>query len=229
VSERVAPTIPLFHAEPDDEPVVRRFHDLYYGDPARTWNNTYWRGMRALKCPLDLWIYQEIIFETQPDVIVETGTAHGGGAWFLGDMCELAGNGRVITVDIDADATPEHPRVTYIAGDSVAPETFTQVTDLIALGESVMVVLDSRHLRDHVIKELRLYEALVRKDHYLIVEDTNLNLNPRGHGHGPEPRPGPYEAVLEFLAEQDRFEIDRSREKFFMTQNLNGYLRCIVD
>jgi cephalosporin hydroxylase len=88
VSERVAPTIPLFHAEPDEEPVVRRFHDLYYGKPDRTWNNTFWRGVPALKCPLDLWIYQEIIFETKPDVIVETGTAHG-------DMCELAGNGRV--------------------------------------------------------------------------------------------------------------------------------------
>jgi len=229
VSERVAPTIPLFQAEPDDEPVVRRFHDLYYGNPARTWNNTFWRGVRALKCPLDLWIYQEIIFETQPDVIIETGTAHGGGAWFLGDMCELAGNGRVITVDIDADATPEHPRVTYIAGDSVAPETFSQVTDLIDEGESVMVVLDSRHLRDHVIKELHLYQDLVRKGHYLIAEDTNLNLNPRGHRHGPDPRPGPYEAVRQFLAEQDRFEIDRSREKFFMTLNLNGYLRCIAD
>jgi cephalosporin hydroxylase len=229
VSERVAPTIPLFHAEPDDEPVVRRFTTSTTRNRDRTWNNTFWRGVRALKCPLNLWIYQEIVFETHPDVIVETGTAHGGGAWFLGDMCELVGNGRVITVDIDADATPEHPRVTYVAGDSVAPETFSRVTDLIGEGESVMVVLYARHLRDHVIKELHLYGELVRKGHYLIVEETNLNLNPRGHGHGPDPRPGPYEAVREFLAEQDRFEIDRSREKFFMTQNLNGYLRCIAD
>jgi cephalosporin hydroxylase len=229
VSERQALRVPLFHAKPDDEPVVRRFHDLYYGRPGRTWGNTFWRGQRTLKCPLDLWVYQEIIFETRPDVIVETGTSHGGSALFIGDMCELVGQGRVITIDIDAKATPEHPRVSYVAGDSVAPETFAQVTDRLGGDESVMVVLDSKHRRSHVIKELHLYERLVRKGHYLIVEDTNMNLSFPVPESGPHPRPGPFEAVHEFMEEQGRFEIDRSREKFFMTQNMCGYLRCITD
>jgi cephalosporin hydroxylase len=229
VSEREAVGVPLFDAEPDDEPVVRRFHDLYYGHPGRTWGNTFWRGQRTLKCPLDLWVYQEILFETRPDVIVETGTAHGGSALFMGDMCELLGRGRVITVDIEAKATPEHPRVTYVAGDSVAPETFAQVADGVGEDDSVMVVLDSKHRRSHVIKELRLYERLVRKGHYLIVEDTNMNIGSPAPKTAQDPRPGPFEAVREFLGAQDRFEIDRSREKFFMTQNVCGFLRCIAD
>jgi cephalosporin hydroxylase len=228
VSDREAPSTPLFHAEPEDEPVVRRFHDLYYRKPGRTWANTFWRGVRVMKCPLDLWVYQELIFETRPDVIVETGTAFGGSALFLGDMCEIVGHGHVITIDIKATPRPEHPRVRYVTGDSVASETFSAVTDGIGEDDSVMVILDSLHRRHHVIAELRLYGGLVRKGHYLIAEDTNFNLALAVLEKGP-PRPGPLEAVHEFLAEQDRFEIDRSREKFFMTQNMSGYLRCIAD
>lgn len=217
--------VPRFHARPEHEPVVRRFHDLYVVHRGRTWGNTFWRGVKTIKCPLDLWVYQEIIFETRPDVIVETGTKNGGSALFMAAMCDVAGHGRVITIDIAADATPPHPRVSYVPGNSVAPQTHAAVTRRIAADESVMVVLDSRHTRAHVLNELRLWAPLVRKGHYLIVEDTNMNL--RLAAGGGDLRPGAFEAVQDFLAEEDRFEIDRSREKFFMTQNPCGYLRCV--
>jgi cephalosporin hydroxylase len=207
--------------------VVRRFHDLYIARRGRIWGTTFWRGVRTRKCPLDLWVYQEIIVETRPDVIIETGTDEGGSALFMAAMCDLAGHGRVVTIDIAAKATPTHPRVRYISGDSVSPQTFADVTREIAPEESAMVVLDSSHSRAHVLRELRLWERLVRKGHYVIVEDTNMNL--RLAVTGRTPRPGAFEAVQEFLAQQDRFEIDRSREKFMLTWNPCGYLRCVAD
>jgi cephalosporin hydroxylase len=183
--------------------------------------------VRTLKCPFDLWVYQEIIVETRPDVIIETGTDEGGSALFMAAMCDVVGHGRVVTIDIAAKATPPHPRVRYVSGDSVSPQTFTDVTREIAPEESVMVVLDSNHSRGHVLRELRLWERLVRKGHYVIVEDTNMNLRLAVTGRGPHP--GAFEAVQEFLAEQDRFEMDRSREKFMLTWNPGGYLRCVAD
>ena len=219
---------PVFHVDPGDEPVVRRFHDLFMNSAARTYQNTYWLGKRVVKSPLDLWIYQEIIHATRPAVLLETGTAYGGSAWYFASLFEFIGAGRVVTVDIEPMDTPAHPRITYLTGDSIAPETVAQVKDNIAPDESVMVVLDSKHHRDHVIEELRTYGSFVRPGHYMVAEDTNINLNvPQPKPGKPYPRPGPLQAVREFAAEQDRFVIDRSREKFFMTFHPHGFLRCV--
>ncbi len=88
------------------------FHRLYFDLSTETWGNTSWLGAPTQKCPLDLWIYQEIIAETRPDLIVETGTAAGGSALFLASVCELLGAGRVITIDVAAaDERPSHDRV----------------------------------------------------------------------------------------------------------------------
>lgn len=81
-----------------------QFHATYYqgGRVGETWSKTHWMGVRTLKCPLDLWIYQELLHELRPDWIIETGTNQGGSAHFLGSMCELLGHGRVVTIDIEA-------------------------------------------------------------------------------------------------------------------------------
>lgn len=208
------------------ERVVRRFHRLYYMTSHRTWRNTFFLGVPVAKCPLDLWVYQEIVNEVRPDLIIETGTAHGGSALYMARLCELVGRGRIISIDLIArENLPQHPLVTYIIGSSIEPETFQQAKSQVRPGESVMVVLDSAHTRDHVLAELRLYGELVTPGSYLIVEDTNIHGRPVLRSHGP----GPAEAVAEFLSRDTRFDVDESREKFYMTFNPGGYLKRLPD
>jgi cephalosporin hydroxylase len=202
--------------------VVDAFHRLYYDSHDTTWTQTYWRGQTVLKCPLDLWIYQEILVETQPDLIVETGTFGGGSAYFLASVCDLLGRGEVLTIDIDQQkGMPEHERVTYLLGSSVGDDVLAVVRDRAASAERVMVILDSDHSRDHVLRELELYAPLVTPGCYLVVEDTNVNGHPVVPGFGP----GPMEALEAFLETTDDFEVDRSREKLLLTFNPSGYLR----
>jgi len=197
------------------------FHKLYYESPDRTWKNTFWRGVETQKCPLDLWVYQELIHELQPDLIVETGTLHGGSAYYLASICDLAGHGRILTIDaVDYPNRPAHPRIEYLLASSVDPATLDYVRAAAGDG-SVIVFLDSDHSRDHVLAELRAYAALVTPGSYMVVEDTNIN----GHPVYPDFGPGPMEAVETFLRENREFEIDSSREKFMMTFNPRGFLR----
>ena len=207
---------------PARQRTVDDFHKLYYGNPKNTWNNTTWLGTKALKCPLDLWIYQEIIYETRPDIIIETGTAAGGSALFFASMFDLLGQGRVATIDIkNRWKRPQHPRITYLLGPSTSNDIVECVKSITNDSDRVMVVLDSDHSRDHVLNELRLYSPMVSEGCYLIVEDTNINGHPVLTGYGS----GPMEAMETFLAENDDFEIDREREKFLLTFNPRGYLR----
>src|SRR4051794_5777889 len=109
--------------------LVRQFARLYYyaaeTDSGRTWRNTHWLGTPVLKCPLDLWLYQELLVSSPADLIIETGTNRGGSGHFLAEICELLGRGRVVTIDINAIAGggPPHPRLEYIVASSTAPET----------------------------------------------------------------------------------------------------------
>lgn len=184
------------------------------------WHDTRWLGAQAVKSPLDLWVYQEIIWETRPDLIVETGTYHGGSALFLASICELVGSGRVVSIDLSDAAVdlPRHPRLAYIRGrSSVDPELELDVR----AGERVMVVLDSDHSRDHVLAELERFTPLVPPGCYVVVEDTAVGGHPVERGFGP----GPREAVEAFLTAHPEFELDRRREKFLATFNPRGYLR----
>jgi cephalosporin hydroxylase len=176
-----------------------------------TWADTYWLGVPVLKCPLDLWIYQEIIFEVKPDVIIECGTFRGGSALFLAHMCDLVNNGRIISIDIEyREDRPKHERITYLIGSSTSEEIVRKVKSLIRDRDKVMVILDSDHHKEHVLKELKIYSKFVTKGSYLIVEDTNIN----GHPVVPDFGPGPLEAVEEFLKENKNFVADRTKEKF---------------
>lgn len=206
---------------------MREFHKLYYESGGRTWGNTFCFGVPVQKCPLDLWIYQEIIWQVKPDLIVETGTYKGGSALFMANICDLLGNGDVVTIDIspfpDGAIRPEHRRITYLVGSSTSPEIVSQIQEKRGRVKSCLVVLDSDHSKAHVLSELRLYSGLVNKDSYLIVEDTNVNGHPVLENFGP----GPWEAVDSFLAENGDFSPDQRMEKFYMTFNPNGFLKRI--
>lgn len=208
----------------DDDRVVERFHQRYYdaGYHGGTWTDTRWFGIQTLKCPLDLWIYQELIHELAPDLIVETGTADGGSGLYLATLCEAKGKGEVVSVDIeDRTGRPRHHRLTYLTGSSTDPAVVELVARRAAGAGTVLVVLDSDHRRDHVLAELRAYAPLVTPGSYLVVEDTNVNGHPVLADHGP----GPMEAVRDFLAETDEFAADPGREKLLLSFNPGGWLR----
>lgn len=207
-------------AEKTMRSIADRFHELYYD--SWVWRHTYWMGVQTLKCPLDLWIYQEILFELRPQFIIECGTAAGGSALFLASMCDLLDEGRIVTVDIEADPNrPAHSRITYLQGSSTAESIVGEIKKIVGDDSPVMVILDSDHSREHVLQELRLYSGIVTEGSYLIVEDTNINGHPVLELHGA----GPMEAVETFLNETDDFAFDREREKFFLTFNPKGYLK----
>ena len=197
------------------------FSWAYYNNAV--WQRTEWLGTRVMKLPLDLWMYQEMLNELRPDLIVETGTAHGGSALYLASICDLLDHGEIVTIDIVGnDARPTHPRIEYVTSSSIDPALVQDVRRR-AEGKNVLVILDSAHDRQHVLEELRLYSPLVPVGGYVIVEDTNVNGHPVARKHGP----GPKEAVDAFLTETDAFVIDREREKFRVTFNPGGYLRRV--
>ena len=205
-----------------ERPVVRAFHRLFYDSGTQTWSNTRWLGVAAQKCPFDLWVYQELLHELRPAVIVECGTADGGSALYLASICDLLGEGEIVTVDIrDLPGRPQHDRITYLSGSSIEPGIVQAIQQRVEGRSPVLVILDSNHERDHVLAEMRLYGPLVTSGSYLVVEDSNIN----GHPVLPDFGPGPLEAIEAFLAETDEFTVDESREKYFLTFNPRGYLR----
>ena len=208
----------------DERSVVTEFHRLYFDARAfnMTWRNTQFMGHAILKCPLDLWLYQEILHAVRPALIVETGTAFGGSALYLASICDFLNSGQIVTIDIEArQGRPEHPRVTYLTGSSVSPDIVDQVRDRARAGGPVLVLLDSDHSHNHVLAELRAYSDIVTLGSYLIVEDTNLN----GHPVEPEHGPGPMEAVETFLEDHREFAHDSAMDKFLLTFNPRGYLK----
>ena len=206
----------------DSKDIVDQFHSLYYCSPERTWNNTRWMGRRTMRCPLDLWVYQEILHDIKPDIVIETGTNEGGGTHFLASIMDVIGKGKVIGVDIEELANrADHERITYIQGSSISNEIVRKVSEMIEPDHAVLVILDSDHNMPHVLEEMKIYSEFVTKGSYMIVEDSNIN----GHPIMPKWGPGPFEAIQKFLQENNFFEIDRSQEKFYLSFNPNGYLK----
>jgi cephalosporin hydroxylase len=209
------------------EDIVNDFHKLYYDHFEQTWEQTWWKGIKVLKCPLDLWIYQEIIWEQKPSFIIETGTAHGGSAYFLADLVQLLGlDTKVITIDIEGAKTfpnrPYHEKIEYILGSSVDKKTIEKITN-ITNSNNNLVILDSAHKKEHVFQEINLYKSFVPIGGYLIVEDTNVHGHPVALEH-PE---GPMEAVDQYMSDHDDLVIDQTKEKFYLTFNPKGFLKRV--
>lgn len=203
--------------------IDEEFHAKYYY--SKVWADTYFLGKKVFKCPNDLWIYQELFWELKPDLIIECGTFHGGSTLYyakLLDIMELPGE--IITIDVDEmPDMPVHKRITYLIGSSTASDIIEKVKSAAKDKKTVIVILDSDHSKDHVLKEMELYHGFVTPGSYLVVEDSNINGHPvySGFGQGP----GPMEAMEEFLPKHPEFETDKSKEKFLMSFNPNGYLK----
>lgn len=218
-----APSAPL---DPAEQRFVDDFHRLFYALNDRTFGTTHWLGARAVKCPFDLWVMQEIVFDTRPDLVIETGVFEGGTTLFFATLLDLLGEGEVIGIDVDLSRVHErvraHPRVVLIEGSST-DGVVTERVRKVASSRRVMVDLDSDHSADHVLAELRAYADLVSEGCYVVVEDTNVGGRPILREHGP----GPTEAIEAWLASNPPFVRDRSREKYLLTFNPGGFLRRV--
>jgi len=202
--------------------------------------NFTWMGRPIIQFPQDMIAVQELIWKIKPDLIIETGIAHGGSLIFSASMLELIGQGEVLGIDIDIrehnrieiERHPLSKRITMIQGSSIDESVIQQVKKFAQGKQRILVVLDSNHTHEHVLRELELYSPLVKKDSYLIVFDTIIEDMPedffpdRLWGRGNNPKT----AVWEFLKGSERFEIDHELEnKLLITVAPNGYLRCIED
>jgi cephalosporin hydroxylase len=202
--------------------------------------NFTWMGRPIIQTPQDMVALQEIIWRTRPEVVVETGIAHGGSLVYHASLMELlGGEGRVIGVDIEIrphnrveiERHPMAKRITLIEGSSVDPAVVERVAREVG-GKRAMVILDSNHTLEHVRRELEQYSPLVAKGCYLVVFDTLLEDMPADlQGNRPwGPGNGPKTAVHQFLQGNARFEIDRDiQHKLLITVGPDGYLRCVKD
>jgi cephalosporin hydroxylase len=198
-----------------------------------------WLGRPIIQFPQDMLALQEIIWRVQPDLIIETGIARGGSIIFYASLLELiGGEGMVVGIDVDIrehnrreiEAHPLFKRVTMIEGSSTDERIVQQVYALAQNKQRILVVLDSNHVHEHVLAELRLYSPLVTRGSYLIALDTIIEYMPDSFSAD---RPwgknnNPHTAVAEFLRSNDRFVVDEEIEqKLLITVAPGGYLKCV--
>ncbi len=203
--------------------------------------NFKWLGRPIIQYPQDMIALQELIWDVKPELIIETGIAHGGSLILSASLLQLiGGNGRVLGIDIDIrphnrSAIQQHPlahRIDMLEGSSTDDSIAAKVTQAAAGKSPVMVILDSNHTHEHVLRELELYAPLVSKGSYLIVFDTVVeHMDPAAFPDRPwGVGDNPYTAVQEFLKTTDRFELDKEIEnKLLLTVGPGGWLKCVVD
>lgn len=198
------------------------FHKLFYDSPDKTWQTMTWMGVPVQKNPMDLWVYQELIYRNKPDLIIECGTYAGGSALYMACLLHMIGDGAVVTVDINPIKRTKYDNLIYYTGSSTDPETLSIVGQIVKYrsAKRVMVILDSDHEMNHVLREMELYSPLVTPEQYMIVEDTNLNGYPVWSTYGP----GPREAIKAFLPHHPEFIVDSHCERLMLTFNSGGYL-----
>ena len=203
-----------------EKEIINEFHKLFF----KQWNiyTRKWQGVKIVKYPTDLFIYQTLIYENKPDIIIETGSYMGGGSLFFANMCDLVGHGKVISVDLREIKRPKHPRIKYVIGRATSTETMDKLRKL-TKDKTVMVVLDSDHRSSHVKRELVHYGRLVTKGQYMIVEDTMLNHPIPSKRYNP----GPYEAVQWYMKRKNGFKIDPLEKQFLISMCPHGFLRRV--
>jgi len=214
---------------------VRAGHNYYWV------HQTNWFGEPILQLPQDMFALQEVFFNTRPKFIIELGVAWGGSLLFYSTLMESLGGERIIGVDIYIPDDLKKrigslgklsDRITWIKGSSVEKDTIRQIKAILGDSREVMIVLDSNHTHDHVLKELRLYSPMVGKGYYLVCCDTVIEYQPKAEKRPRLWGPGnnPKTALDQFLKENDRFMIDKTIDnKLLITCNPDGYLVCIKD
>ena len=202
--------------------------------------NFTWLGRPIIQYPEDIVAVQELLWRVRPDLVVETGVAHGGSLMLSASILELLGHGSVIGIDVDIrrhnrTAIEEHPmskRIQLIEGSSTDDKVLAEVFQRAANLKRIVVFLDSNHTHEHVIRELDLYSPLVRQGSYLVVFDTVIEKMPNtASSNRPWARgDNPMTAVKEFLGRNQRFEVDKELEqRLAFSVAPSGYLRCIED
>lgn len=214
---------------------------LLRADEHRWIHQGEWFGEPVLNLPQDMFALQEIIFRTRPEFIIEIGVAWGGSLLFYSTLLEVLGGGEIIGVDIFMpddlkERLSSHgklsERIHLLNESSIESETIDKIEAITGGSRKTLIVLDSNHTHEHVLEELKLYSPLVANGYYLICGDTiveefpekTLRERPWGPGNNPKT------ALIEFMAENDRFEVDRNIEnKLLFSCNPGGYLRCVKD
>jgi len=201
--------------------------------------NFSWMGRPIIQYPQDMIAMQEIIWQIKPDLIIETGIAHGGSLIYYASLLELIGKGEVLGVDIDIrehnrEEIEKHPmfsRIKMIQGSSISKETIEEVNKLASGKRSILVCLDSNHTHDHVLQELELYSPFVSLHSYIVVFDTIVEDLPEGYFSQKRPwgiSNNPKTAVEQFLKTNNSFEIDRSIDhKLLISVAPGGYLKRV--
>ncbi len=211
---------------------------LYQSIMSRYSYNFSWMGRPCIQYPQDMVAMQQLIWDLKPDLIIETGVAHGGSSVMYASFLELIGHGKVISIDIEIrphnraalEAHPMIKRIELIESSSVAPETVAYVKEQAAKAKTVLVVLDSNHTHEHVFAELQAYAELVTLGSHVVVFDTIVEKMPKGYFDN---RPwdvgnSPMTAVDEFLQNNDQFEIDNRYDNLLQISAApRGYLKRI--
>jgi len=176
-----------------------------------------WLGQPLLQLPEDVLRIQEVVYRIKPDVIIETGVAHGGSLILYASLCKLMGKGRVVGVDIEIRphnraAIQSHflsPYITLIEGSSIDPSIVSQVSETLKPGETVMVMLDSCHTKDHVLNELNAYGPLVTPGSYIVATEGIMEqLTGAPRSQPDRPWNNPRQAALEFVSSHPQFIIE---------------------
>ena len=199
--------------------------------------NFSWMGRPIIQYPQDMIAMQEIIWEVKPDLVIETGIAHGGSLIYYASLLELIGHGEVLGIDIDIrehnrkeiEKHPMFKRIKMIQGSAISAEIIIQVKKYASGKERILVCLDSNHTHDHVLNELKLYSPFVTVGSYIVVFDTIVEDLPEGYFSQKRPwgiSNNPKTAVAEFLNTNSDFEIDRSIDnKLLISVAPGGYLK----
>lgn len=199
---------------------------LLYHQRDVVYDRCTWMGLTALKHPLDAWIYQEILYEVRPDVVIELGSASGGGTLYLAHLQDALGKGVVVSVDIERSSfMAEHDRIIVVTGHSSSPTTLARVRSICA-DKRVLVIHDADHHKEQVLADLFAYAPLVSVGSYFIVEDGIVDLF-RPHEALGVLYDGPLAASEEFLRCSSDFEVDSERERYLLTYNPRGYLKRV--
>ncbi len=200
--------------------------------------NFTWMGRPIIQYPQDMIAMQEIIWEIKPDLIIETGIAHGGSIIYYASILELIGKGEVLGIDIDIrehnraeiEKHPMSKRITMLEGSAISPEIIEKIKPFLDGKKTVMVCLDSNHTHDHVLAELQLYSPFVTLGSYLVAFDTIVEDLPadlyadRPWSVGDNPKT----AVWEFLKSNDEFVINNDIDnKLLVSVAPSGYLKRV--
>jgi len=202
--------------------------------------NFTWMGRPIIQYPQDMVAMQELIWSLKPDLIIETGIAHGGSIIYYASLLELIGKGEVLGIDIDIrehnrkeiEAHPMFKRINMIEGSAISEDTIKQVAKYAEGKKTILVTLDSNHTHEHVLNELEMYSQFVTPGSYMVAFDTIVEFLPENYMPGMK-RPwgigdNPMTAVNAFLENNNQFEIDNSiSNKLLISVAPSGYLKRV--